>query len=48
VKLTIYGGVVDAAYTRLLMQMTDLALTDILALDRVQKNLRFRKARLFT
>ena len=39
VKLTIYGGVVDAAYTRLLMQMTDLALTDILALDRVQKNL---------
>ena len=39
VKLTIYGGVVDAAYTRLLMQKTDLVLSDILALDRVQKNL---------
>jgi ATP-dependent DNA helicase RecG len=39
VKLTIYGGVVDTAYTRLLMQKTDLPLTDILALDRVQKNL---------
>jgi ATP-dependent DNA helicase RecG len=39
VKITIYGGVVDPAYTRLLMQKTDLSLTDILALDRVQKNL---------
>jgi ATP-dependent DNA helicase RecG len=39
VKITIYGGVVDPAYTRLLMQKTDLPLTDILALDRVQKNL---------
>jgi len=39
VKLTIYGGVVDPAYTRLLMQKTDLPLTEILALDRVQKNL---------
>lgn len=37
VSLTIYGGVVDPAYTRLLMQRTDLALPDILALDRVQK-----------
>jgi hypothetical protein len=36
---TLYGGVVDSGYTRLLMQKTDLPLTDILALDRVQKNL---------
>jgi ATP-dependent DNA helicase RecG len=39
VTLTIYGSVVDPAYTRLLMQRTDLAFTDVLALDRLQKNL---------
>ncbi|MFC6674084.1 ATP-binding protein [Marinobacterium aestuariivivens] len=39
VKLTIYGGVVDPAYSRLLIQKTDLPLADILALDRVQKKL---------
>lgn len=39
VKLTIYGGVVDLAYSRLLIQKTDLPLADILALDRVQKKL---------
>ncbi|NCO53295.1 MAG: transcriptional regulator [Deltaproteobacteria bacterium] len=39
VKMTLYGAVVDAAYSRLLMQRTDLSLPDILALDRVQKNL---------
>lgn len=39
VKLTIYGGVVDPAYTRLLMRRTDLPLVDVLALDRVQKKL---------
>jgi ATP-dependent DNA helicase RecG len=39
VKITVYGGVVSPAYTWLLMQKTDLPLTDILALDRVQKNL---------
>mgnify|MGYP001025036644 CR=1 FL=1 len=39
VRLTIYGGVVDPAYTRLLIQKTDLPLTDVLALDRVQKRL---------
>jgi ATP-dependent DNA helicase RecG len=39
VKITIYGGVVDPAYTRLLIQKTDLPLDDILALDRVQKKL---------
>jgi ATP-dependent DNA helicase RecG len=39
VKLTIHGSVVDPAYSRLLMQKTDLALVDVLALDRVQKKL---------
>lgn len=39
VKMTLYGGVVDPAYSRLLIQKTDLPLTDILALDRVQKKL---------
>jgi len=39
VKLTIYGGVVDPAYSRLLIQKTDLPLTDVLALDRIQKKL---------
>ena len=39
VKLTIYGGLVDPAYSRLLIQKTDLPLADVLALDRVQKKL---------
>lgn len=39
VGLTIYGGVVDPAYSRLLIQQTDLPLADVLALDRVQKQL---------
>lgn len=39
VRLTIYGGVVDPAYSRLLIQKTDLSLADVLALDRVQKKL---------
>lgn len=39
VRLTIYGSVVDLAYSRLLIQKTDLPLADVLALDRVQKNL---------
>jgi ATP-dependent DNA helicase RecG len=38
VRMTIYGGVVDPAYTRLLMQRTNLPIGDVLALDRVQKN----------
>ena len=54
VKMTLYGGVVDLAYSRLLIQKTNLPLTDVLALDRVQKKLpipdeaatRLRKARL--
>lgn len=39
VRMILYGGVVDPAYTRLLMQRTDLPLGDVLALDRVQKEL---------
>lgn len=39
VKMTVYGGVVDPAYSRMLIQKTDLPLDEILALDRVQKRL---------
>jgi ATP-dependent DNA helicase RecG len=39
VKMTLYGARVDMAYSRLLIQKTDLPLVDILALDRVQKKL---------
>ncbi|MBK6744175.1 MAG: putative DNA binding domain-containing protein [Hydrogenophilales bacterium] len=39
VKMIIHGRVVDPAYSRLLIQKTDLPLEDILALDRVQKKL---------
>lgn len=54
VQLTIPGAVIDEAYSRLLMVRTDLALEDVLALDRVQKKLpipddaikRLRKAQL--
>ena len=39
VQLTLHGRVIDTAYSRLLIQNTDLPLGDILALDRVQKRL---------
>lgn len=39
VRMTVHGAVADPAYTRLLIQKTDLPLADILALDRVQKRL---------
>jgi ATP-dependent DNA helicase RecG len=39
VRMTVHGAVADPAYTRLLIQKTDLPLTDILALDRIQKRL---------
>ena len=39
VRMTIYGRVVDPAYSRLLMQKTNLPLADVLSLDRVQKGL---------
>ena len=37
VKLVIYGSVIDPAYSQLLIQKSDLNLSEILALDRVQK-----------
>jgi ATP-dependent DNA helicase RecG len=39
VKLTIYGAVIDTNYSEQLMERSDLALEDVLALDRVQKKL---------
>lgn len=39
VKMTVYGGVVDPSYTRVLMENGGLLLADVLALDRVQKGL---------
>ncbi len=39
VKMTVYGSIVDPAYSRLLIQKIDLPLDEILALDRVQKKL---------
>ena len=42
VKMTIYGGVVDLAYSLLLIRNTNLPMPEILALDRVQKGLPVR------
>ncbi|MBR9976979.1 MAG: putative DNA binding domain-containing protein [Bacteroidetes bacterium] len=39
VRMIVYGSVVDPAYSRMLIQKTDLPLDEILALDRVQKRL---------
>lgn len=39
VCLTIYGGVVDPDYTKVLLTNTGLPLQDVLALDRVQKGM---------
>ena len=44
VRLTLHGRVIDPAYSRLLIQSTDLPLGDILALDRVQKRLPLEEA----
>jgi ATP-dependent DNA helicase RecG len=38
-RLTLYGGIIDQAYSEILLQETHLPLGDILALDRVQKKL---------
>jgi ATP-dependent DNA helicase RecG len=54
VNMTLYGKIVDPAYSRLLIQKTGLSLPDIQALDRIQKHLsvdedvimRLRKAKL--
>jgi len=39
VRMTLHGRVLDPAYSRLLIQKTDLLLDDVFALDRVQKHL---------
>lgn len=39
VKMVIHGGIVDPAYSRLLIQKTNLSLDEIFALDRIQKHL---------
>lgn len=39
VRMTLYGAIVDPAYSRLLIQKTDLPLGEVFALDRVQKGL---------
>lgn len=39
VRLTIYGKIVDPAYSRLLIKETNLPLPDVMALDRIQKKL---------
>ena len=39
VKMVLHGRIVDPAYSRVLIQRTDLPLPDVLALDRVQKGL---------
>lgn len=39
VKVTIYGQIIDVAYSRLLIQKTELSLPIIMGLDRVQKGL---------
>lgn len=39
VKLTLHGRVIDPAYSRVLIQNSNLPLSDILALDRIQKKL---------
>lgn len=39
VKMTIYGKIVDAAFSRMLIQNSELSLGEVLALDRVQKRL---------
>ena len=39
VRMTLPGTILDAAYSRLLIQKTELPLEDVLSLDRVQKRL---------
>lgn len=43
VRLTVHGAIVDPAYSRLLIQKTDLNLLDVFALDRIQKRLPARE-----
>jgi ATP-dependent DNA helicase RecG len=44
VRVKIYGQILDASYTNLLLRQTDLDLRDAIALDKVQKKLPIDKA----
>ena len=39
VTMTIHGSATETTYSQLLMEHTDMPLSDIIVLDRVQKNL---------
>lgn len=43
VKVTIYGKVIDENYTRILFNKTDLSITTVISLDRVQKHIKITK-----
>ena len=43
VKVTLHGRVIDPAYSRMLIARTDLPLSDVVTLDRVQKRLPIAK-----
>lgn len=43
VKVTIYGKILDEQYSKLLLENTDLTLTEVMILDRVQKNITITK-----
>lgn len=43
VKVTIYGKILDEQYSKLLLENTDLTLTEVMLLDRVQKNITITK-----
>lgn len=43
VKVTVYGKVIDENYTRMLFNKTDLSITTVISLDRVQKHKKISK-----
>ena len=43
VRLTIYGKIIDPEYSKLLIKSSDLAMGDIILLDRVQKGIKLDK-----
>jgi ATP-dependent DNA helicase RecG len=47
VKMIVYGDFIDLAYSKILMEKTDLYLSEIIALDRVQKKLALSKEAIY-
>ena len=43
VKVTIYGEILDEKYSKLLLENTELSLTEVMLLDRVQKHIKINK-----